>query len=167
MKRSGIGIIISFIFCFAIFFFAVPFEKTILEEQIEVSPLANVKQSAWLDIFSNTGLICLGIALLGVIVWSFWGYSRYRIVRWQNAGGKLDRLLISSLTFASVLLYGWFYTEPTQDWGKHIACLFYAINTFIVYWLTTAMFSPSSVKYAPLWSTRLAPIGNWIMRLVG
>lgn len=136
-----------------------------LENWLEVQPLPGVRQMTWLNDFSNTALYCAVIALVSTIFWHSFGYYFYKIKNWRAAGGRIAWLLIFIVMLIVILVFGWLYTEPTQDLGKHLASGFYLLNAIFIYIFSSLVLSPATVKYAPVGSTLFAPIGNGVMRL--
>jgi hypothetical protein len=166
MFRGAIAILLSFVVVLAVLSLLVSVESAFLENWWEVAPFSpQIRQSDWLETFRETSLIGVGIAFFAVLVWTFWSYWQFRIERWKRTDrAKWDRRIISAVLAASILAVGAYFIEQTHDWGKAVAIGFYVLNTILIYYLPTAIFSPSSVKYVPLWSKKLASIGNLVRR---
>lgn len=170
MKRIITGAIVSAVFAILAYAVLVNLaEGYYLYDVFEAQPSGKVKLDVWINEFYETALATIVIAFLGVLAWYLIGYSAYRINNWKKAGGFLLWLLIFVITVVAVFVYGYYFTQPTEDLGKYFACLFYVGNAALIYWLSTALFSPSTVKYAPFGSIRLrlASLGNLLVKRLG
>ena len=169
MKRIITGAIISIAFSVLTYLILAYLEGYYLYDIFEAQPSGKVRLDIWINAFYENALTTIGFAFLGVLAWYFVGYVLYRITNWKNAKGFLAWLLIFVLTVIAVFAYGYYFTQPTEDLGKYLACLFYVGNAALIYWLSTAIFSPSTVKYVPLGSIRLrlAMLGNLLVKRFG
>lgn len=169
MKRIITGAIVSAAFSVITYLVLVYFEGYYLYDVFEVQPSGKVKLDTWINEFYETALITIIMAFAGILIWYLIGYLNYRITNWKKAKGFLAWLFIFLVTIVGVFAYGYYFTQPTEDLGKYISCLFYVGNTALIYWLSTAMFSPSTVKYVPIGSVRLrlAMLGNLLVRRLG
>lgn len=133
-----------------ILFFGIAIESSyILENWYSVSPLQNVKQGVWLAQFRNAAFNASIMALVFTLIWNFVGFFGYQIKDWRNAKGKLAWWSIAGLKLVSIGIYGWIYTPESQDLGKILAILIYLFNSIVIYWFSSFLMSPASVKYVP------------------
>lgn len=169
MKRIITGTIVSAAFAALVYLFLVYFEGYYLYEVFEAQPSGKVKLDTWISEFYENSLTLIVFAFLAVLLWYLIGYFNYRITNWKQSGGFLAWLLIFVALIIFVFVYGYNYTQATEDLGRYFACLFYVANAALIYWLSTAIFSPSTVKYVPLGSIRLrlATLGNLLVRRLG
>lgn len=169
MKRIVTGAIFTAAICVLAYFALVYAEGYYLFDVFEAQPSEKIRLDAWINEFYEIALTTIITAFFGVLIWYLIGYYRYRISRWTQAKGFLAWLLIFIGTIVAVFVYGYYFTRPTEDLGKHLACLFYFINTGLIYWLSTAIFSPPAVKYVAPGSIRLrlARLGNLLVRQLG
>lgn len=169
MKRIITGAVFSAVFSVIAYLGLVYFEGYYLYDVFEAQPSGKVKLDTWINEFYAAALITVGIAFVGVLIWYLVGYFYYRITDWKNAKGFLAWLSIFVVTIVSVFAYGYYFTQPTEDWGQRLAILSYIVNAALIYWLSTAIFSPSTVKYAPLGSIslRFATLGNFLVKRLG
>lgn len=169
MRRIITGTVVSAALSVIVYLVLVYFEGYYLYDIFQAQPSGKVRLDTWINEFYENAIPTVGFALLGVLAWYAVGHLRYRVSNWKSAGGFLAWLLIFTLTVVAVFAYGYYYTKPTEDLGKYFACLFYLGNAALLYWLSTATFSPSTVKYVPPGSIRLrlAGLGNSLTRRLG
>lgn len=169
MKRIITGVVFSAAFSVAAYLGLVYLEGYFLYDKFEAQPSGKVKLDTWINEFYAVALITVVFAFVGVVIWYLVGYLYYQITDWKNAKGFLAWLFIFVVTIAAVFGYGYYFIQPTEDLGKYISCLFFVGNALLIYWLSTAIFSPPTVKYAPLGSIslRLATLGNFLVKRLG
>lgn len=112
-----------------------------------VYPVAGTKLPEWLDDFKwwATG----GIIVASVISLSWYALSvlGFKFNHWNRNYVMYWWLLF----FGAVLpptIVGYLYTQETLL-GSGWAYIFYLLNSILIYYLATALFSPPSVKYTP------------------
>lgn len=167
MIRFFLSIGFAFILFLATFFLLVTMvEYWLLENWFEVESLTGIRQKEWLNSFSNMALYTSLIALAVTVFWHTFGYYFYRIKTWQRAGSsRLAWIFIFVVMLIAILIFGWVWTDPTQDEGKLAAVGFYLLNAGFIYCFSSWILSPATVKYAPVGSSVFASIGNMFMRL--
>lgn len=169
MKRIITGTVVSSALSVLVYLGVVYLEGYYLYDVFQAQPSGKVKLDTWINEFYENALPTIAFAFIGILAWYAVGYLRYRITNWRKAKGFLAWLLVLTITVFSVFAYGYHYTKPTEDLGKYLACLFYLVNAALLYWLSTAIFSPPAVKYVPLGSIRLrlAKLGNLLTKRLG
>lgn len=169
MKRIITGTIVSAAFSVIVYLAVIYLGGYYLYDFFEVQPAGKVKLDTWINEFYENSLAIVTMAFLGVLIWYSVGYFSYQITDWKRAKGFLAWLLIFLATFAAAFAYGYYFTQPTEDTGRIRTCLIFAGSAALIYWLSTAIFSPPTVKYAPLGSIRLrlASLGNLLVRRLG
>ena len=169
MKRIITGTIISIAFSILTYLALVNFEGYLLYDVFEVQPSGKLKLDNWINEFYETALVTIVISFGGVLIWYLFGFINYRITNWRNAKGFLAWLFIFVGTIVIASVYGYKFTPPTEERGKGYALFSYFVNVALIYWLSTAIFSPSTVKYVPLGSMRLrlASLGNFLVKRLG
>jgi hypothetical protein len=148
MNRFISGVTVAIILVIAAFFFVIPVEAYILENYFDV--LSIVDQNIWLVNFRDLGLKCLLVALVITALWNIIGYFGYYISDWKKAGGRNVWSALAGLLLIAIVLTGYIFTLETQDIGRYLATLIYAVNGIIIYWIATVIQSPSPVKFAPI-----------------
>jgi hypothetical protein len=169
MKRIITGAIFSAALSVLVYVGLVYLEGYYLYDVFQAQPSGKVKLDTWINEFYANALPTIMFALLGILVWYLIGYFKHRIANWKKSKGFLAWLLIFVLSTLAAFAYGYYFTKPTEDLGKYFACLFFLGNGALLYWLSTAVFSPPTVKYVPLGSIRLrlARLGNSLTRRLG
>lgn len=136
----GMSAVISGVWAFMAFF-----EMQWLSDH--VYPVPGTKLPEWLDDFkwwATIGiLIASGVSLvwyvLSVFYFKFNSWDRHYVTPW------------GLLFFVAVLppaILGYLNTKETSV-GSEWAYIFYLLNSILIYYLATALFSPPSVKYTP------------------
>ena len=136
------------------FFVLLPAEKYLLENWIDITPLAGTTQQEWLQTFIDMGLYTLLIALSFTLFWHIFGYIRYRIINWKSAGGEGLWWLCLILMMLVIAIFGYLVINSTQDSSRYISSALYTANGVFIFWLSSLILSPSTVKYAPLGAMR-------------
>lgn len=174
MIRFFLSVGFAFILFLVTFFLLVTMvEYWLLENWFEVESLTGIRQKEWLNSFSNMALYTSLMALAATVFWHSLGYYFYRIKNWhykiknwQKAGSsRLAWVFIFVVMLITILIFGWLFTDPTQDEGKLVAVGFYLLNAGFIYCFSSWILSPATVKYAPVGSSVFASIGNVFMRL--
>lgn len=118
-----------------------------------ISPPLNIKLEDWLVYYQIIAYCGLGISLLTVGFWYYWGTSMVKVYSDQDLQKATGRWWQLFGCLGIVFLVSLFLTTA-QD-GVWIADLFYAINILGFYYLATVWFSPVSVMDCPPGATRL------------
>lgn len=168
MKRITIGAIIALALSAFVYFVLINAEAYVLYEKLEVQPEGKLKLDVWINDFYNAAFASIILGLIGVLIWYFIGYFRYRITHWKNAGGFLMWAAIGLLILSVMVIYGLYILPKAIGYGREFALIFCGANTWLIYWFTTALFSPSTVKYEPFGalSFRMARAGNLLVNLL-
>jgi hypothetical protein len=159
MLRFVISIAVVFLISLSVFFFFLPIEVYILEVYWDVSPKIGVRQPMWLDNFLSIGLYALGLAILFTLFWNAFGYLYFRITRWSDAGGLGWWVAIFAALLLILVFGGYNLNLETQDFGRHLAATFYAINGALIFWISSLL-QPASppVKFVPIGSKQIRKI---------
>ena len=131
-----------------------PSEKYLLENWLEITPLAGTTQQEWLQTFIDMGFYTLIIAAIFTVFWHTVGYFKYQILNWKSAGGNGFWWICLILMMIVIVIFGYLVISPTQDIGRYISSALYTLNGVIIFWLSSLILSPSTVKYAPLGAMR-------------
>lgn len=169
MRRIIPGAVFSAALAVLVYLGLIYVEGYFLYDVFQAQPSGKVKLDTWINEFYENALPTILFALLGILAWYLVGHLKYRITNWRAAKGFIAWLFIFVSTVLAVFAYGYYYTKPTEDLGKYFACLFYLGDAAFLYWLSTATFSPPTVKYVPLGSIRLglARLGNSLTKRLG
>jgi len=121
------------------------FETTWLQDH--VYPLAGTKLPEWLDDFKWWATLGIIIASVISLVWYALSLLHLRFNHWNRNYVGYWRLLFFAAVLPPVVL-GYLFTEEAI-FGTSWAYLFYLLNSILIYYFATALFSPPSVKYTP------------------
>lgn len=139
---------------FALFYFVViPAENQLLDSLVSTGP--DITLDAWLGVFQDWAKFGLFIALFMAMLWYTLGQWFFSLNHWTDANRK-KRWVWVVLLAISVLaaVPGDLLLPRLQEWGR-LATALYVVNNFLVYYLVTLIWSPSSVKYMPLGAAKL------------
>jgi len=103
----------------------------------------------WLKFFQTVAFSGCGAALLGVIFWYVWGTFLVYPENDQKRAQIINPFIwwIVFLSLCVIVLVCMIITKAKDYvWLVH---LFYAFNILGYFYLTTALFSPVSIKYTP------------------
>lgn len=160
MTRLGFCLIVASLL-FGIGFLALlPAERYVFENWLDITPLAGTTQQEWLQTFTDIGFYMLLIALMSTFFWHIAGYFKYRIIDWTSAGGWRVWFSILVIMTIVIIIFGYWWTDQTQDVGRYFATAVYVFNGVLVFWLSSLILSPSTVKYAPPGTIRLKKLWN-------
>lgn len=110
-----------------------------------VIPVAGVRIDQWLSNFRMLSSMGIAISFFASLIWYVLGQWVLRVVRLQQANRFWLWLSILILPFLACII-SIAFTRQAQS-NAWIAYLFYIVNNFGVYYLSTAFFSPASFKY--------------------
>lgn len=148
MNRLFLGIVVTLAFLCAAFVLVFG-ETWILENLWEVTPKKGISQQNWLNDFWMTSAIQAGVAFLIAITWNFLGYLIYRIKDWRRSGGRpfWYTLLFTLLIVLTVISLS--TSVETQDNARFFVVFSHIINGVFIYYGSSWLLSPSTIKYAP------------------
>ena len=112
-----------------------------------VYPVPGTKLPEWLDDFKWWATLGIVVASVISLVWYVLSLTRFKFNHWNRNYIVYWGLLF----FAAVLppsILGYLFTQETIL-GSGWAYTFYLLNSILIYYLATALFSPPSVKYTP------------------
>jgi hypothetical protein len=140
----GIGSITA-----AFFFIVVPAQDELLDRFVTTGP--DILLDDWRAVFRLWALFGVVVAGLAAVTWFVLGQWGFRLNHWKKAGRRnwWGWLLFISVCAAAP---GVFLTPAAQEWGR-LSIVFYVIDNFFVYYLSTLLFSPPSFKYTPRLAT--------------
>ncbi len=112
-----------------------------------VYPVPGTKLPEWLDDFK--GWATLGIIVASAISLLWFGLSilRFKFNHWNRNYVVYWRLLFFVAVLPPAIL-GYLFTQEAL-FGTAWAYLFYLLNSVLIYYVATALFSPPAVKYTP------------------
>ena len=128
------------------------------ENQLNVSPLTGVRQDTWLQDFSDNAFYHLLTALIFTLIWHTAGFFYFRINVWTKAGGRLVWAGLFVVMLVTVAVISWQSTDATQDAGKLLAVMAYLLNAAFVYYGSSLLASPTTVKYVPPGAVQLGRV---------
>ena len=112
-----------------------------------VYPVAGTKLPEWLDDFKWWATVGISVASATSLVWYALSLVHFKFNEWSSNYVVYWRVLF----FLAVLpptIIGYLFTQETLV-GSFWAYLFYGVNSILIYYLATALFSPPAVKYTP------------------
>ena len=136
----GMLAVISAVYALMVFF-----EMKWLSDR--VYPVAGTMLPEWLDDFKWSATIGIIVASIVSLFWYALSVLRLKFNHWNRNYVVYWRLLF----FGAVLpptIFGYLFTRETL-FGSGWAYTFYALNSILIYYVTSAFFSPPSVKYTP------------------
>lgn len=136
-----------------LFFLLVIFgEDPLMDSYVSTGP--NITLDAWRESFRYWAQIGIAITMLAALTWFVLGQWFFNMNSWFRANKKRTVWLGLFLVAALAVVPGIVLTPSAQEWGR-LAWAFYILNNLGLYYLATALFSPSSFKYVPWQSMRL------------
>jgi hypothetical protein len=114
----------------------------------KVVPPANVTLEDWLESFKWWGTAGIIASWASANLWYLLGQWVYRVNTWQAANYR-PLWYVNLFVPVIVVILGILFTAQAQE-GAIFAYIFYGVNWLLTYYFATALFSPSSFKYAPL-----------------
>jgi hypothetical protein len=119
-----------------------------------VIPPPGVKLPQWLDSFKTWATLIVTASVGASFLW-------YVIFQWGikvnnrlSASGKRAVWYLFLLIPLIVIVLGFIFTQQAQERGW-IAYFFYILDGLFCYYVATALFSPLSFKYTPVWAVKL------------
>lgn len=127
-------------------------EKDLILERLVIPP-PGVKLPQWLDSFKFWANWGITVSLVAILLWYVIAQWGFKVNHWSASGKRVIWSLFFILPVIVIIL-GFVLTQQAQEFGW-IVYLFYIFNGVLSYYLATALFSPSSFKYTPLWADKL------------
>ena len=118
-----------------------------------VSPPAGVNLEEWLSSFRLWALVGITLSLFAGLLWYAMGQWVVKVDRWKEANKRPTWFLYSIIPLVGVVL-GIVLTERAQT-GAWPAYIFFVCNCGFCFYIATAMFSPSSLKYVPPFAKKI------------
>jgi hypothetical protein len=113
-----------------------------------VYPLAGMRLPEWLESFKQWATLSIVGAGVVSVIWYVLGAFVFNF----NDSRKNYRRVWWGLLFVAVVplaLAGYVFTTETNE-GAGWAYFFYFVNSLLIYFLGTVLFSPPSVMYTPI-----------------
>lgn len=140
--------ILAFLFVLLVIFV----EDPLMDSYVSTGP--DITLDAWRESFRYWAQIGIAGATIAALIWFVLGQWLTSMNSWVTANKKRTAWLGFFLLGALSVIPGIVLTPPAQEWGR-LAWAFYVLNNLGLYYLATALFSPSSFKYVPWLSMRL------------
>jgi hypothetical protein len=140
--------ILAFLFVLLVIFV----EDPLMDSYVSTGP--NITLDLWREAFRYWAQIGIASAAIAALIWFVLGQWLTSMNNWVAANKKRTAWLGLFLVAALSVIPGIVLTPAAQEWGR-LAWAFYLINNLGLYYLATALFSPSSFKYVPWLSMRL------------
>jgi hypothetical protein len=134
----------------AVFLLLLGFEEVQVESRVE--PIG-VRLPEWLGGFRFWGRVGIATSLVAGLVWYLVAQWKFKIDRFKESRRRVVWALLFLLPVLATIAAVYF-TKPVQA-GAWWANGFYCFNALAVYYLETALFSPSAFKYTPIGSQRI------------
>jgi len=148
-KKHWTGIVILL----GVFLVVINLVETNLVLNQFISPPLNIKLEDWLVYYQIIAYSGLGISILTVGFWYYWGTNLVKVYTGSDLQKATGRWWQLFGCLAIVFLVSLFLTSAQE--GVWIADLFYVINILGFYYLATVWFSPVSVMDCPPGATKL------------
>lgn len=144
MKRFLLVIAMPII-AFTMVSFAVLVEAEHLYNAVSGTP-SSIEE--WLNTFKDWSIYIIVASTTSGLLWYTLAQWLFRLNDWSSAGKRLMWLLLISLPIAIAVVA--ILMTPAAEEGMWWTYLFYLISAIAPYYVGTALFSPSSFKYAPI-----------------
>lgn len=158
MFRILINLLIVAALSLIVFMVFLPTESFVLENTIDIIPKLPIKQPMWIENFVTVGIYCMAIAVVFSLIWSIGGTLLYSITDWQKAGGWYFWLAVGLLMILTIVSSGYLLNYPTQDNGVILASSCYLVNGLFIFWISSLLKSPVTIRFAPLGSVVLRKV---------
>lgn len=134
------------------FMLVIPAEDQLMDTFVSTGP--DIMLDVWREVFRRWAQFGIAAALVAALVWFVLGQWFFGMNRWFKANKKRTVWLGLFVVAAMAVVPGMVLTPAVQEWGR-LAWACYIVNNLSLYYLATALFSPSSFKYVPWLSMRL------------
>jgi hypothetical protein len=114
---------------------------------------AGITLQDWLDNFVSFASWGLGISLTSSLLWYILGQWIFKINNWGESSKFWYWCLLSVPSMIASVIFCINIYQPQQ--GVLITYLFFIGNNLLCYYFATALFSPASYKYTPIWAKNL------------
>jgi hypothetical protein len=113
----------------------------------KVYPVAGTRLPEWLDNFKFWATVGIVVSSVISLVWYLLSIFYFKFNNWNRSYLMYWGLLFFVAVLPPAIL-GYLFTKETNV-GSEWAYTFYVLNSILIYYLATALFSPPSVKYTP------------------
>ncbi len=146
MKQHAICILGILFITILFVFLAIVVERLILKAFPPLPP-TYLEMNQWLESFELWALVCVGAAVAASFLWYGFGQNVFKANGEKSYGkrglwGFLFILPMCAVIFSILLV--------EEAGGLWLAYLFFGVNAFLPYYVSTVLFSPVSVKYTPI-----------------
>lgn len=159
MKLHIISILGILFFTSLFIFCAYVVEPIIFETYFPLNLPDNLEMDDWIISFQQWALVCVGAALIGVLIWYGSAQNVFKGNNEKTYGKRglwgLLFLFPMAAVCVSILM-----VEQAES-SLWLAYIFFIVNGLFPYWLATALFSPVSVKYTPFGSKQMRRLWEW------
>lgn len=112
-------------------------------------PLSGTTLTRWINDFMNAAAYGVWISAAGSIIWFSLARWAFEILDWRSSGKRAIWIVTGLITVTISTVYGFYYV-PSAESGGIVAYSFFFVNSVLIYYLSTALGSPPSYKYAPV-----------------
>jgi hypothetical protein len=161
-RWTSVGIHVPLIGCViaAVFFGLVAsVERPIMEYYI--NPQLDTSIDTWIDDFMMASVVNAWVSFAGILTWYVLALFVFRVTNPANANKRIQWLLIGVITIAICGFLGGSQLDRPQD-GNVWPYVLFPLNSFLMYYISTLLFSPSSFKYTPYLASYIRRRIRWI-----
>ena len=136
----------TIIIIFLYVYFLVKLELEYLN--VYIAGIGGIQLDDWVDKFRYLTINRnMWTAIICVFLWYVYGQFICNLNEWQKSKQFVKWFLLFVVTVGSVVVA--IYETPVAEEGLLLAYSFYFINSSILYYIITLLFSPPSFKYTP------------------
>ena len=152
MKQHAICIV-GILFLIFFFILAAYILEPMLLNTFQPSLPKDLTIDQWMDSFQTWAYVCVGAAVIAIILWYLFGQTVFKTIH-EKPNGKRGLWGLLFLFPACAVALSFYFIEETES-EPLLAYLCFVVNGFLLYYLVTLLFSPTSVKFTPLGSMRI------------
>lgn len=134
-------------------------ERPIMEYYI--NPQLDISIDTWIDDFMTASVVNAWVSFAGVLIWYLSAFFVFRMANPANANKRLQWLLIGIVTIVICGFVGGDGLDRPQD-GNVWPYVLFPLNSFLMYYISTLLFSPNSCKYTPFLASYVRRRIRWI-----
>ncbi len=152
MKHHAICIV-CILFLIVIFIVAAYILEPMLLYTFQPSLPKDLTIDQWMDSFQTWAYVCVGAAVIAIILWYLFSQTVFKTIHEKPSGKRWLWGLLFFLPTCAVAISFYFIEETESE--PLLAYLCFVVNGFLLYYLATLLFSPTSVKFTPLGSMKI------------
>ena len=107
----------------------------------------------WIDTFHFWGSTGIFISTIASLIWYILGQWCWRIDNKEDADKRVTWAFLIIFPVLAFIIAELF--TPNAGLASFIAFAFYSLGNILIYYLTTAFFSPSAFKYTPWGASKI------------